>query len=83
MREDLRDGSVRLRGREVGRLGERERSLLRRRHYGFVFQFGQLLAEGTAEEVRNHPEVVRAYLGEEVDDPVVQAMEHALEELAD
>ncbi|MBO1753402.1 ABC transporter ATP-binding protein [Actinotalea sp. BY-33] len=38
-------GTVTLRGREVGTLGERERSLLRRRHYGFVFQFGQLLSE--------------------------------------
>ena len=27
------------------RLSDRERSLLRRRHYGFVFQFGQLLSE--------------------------------------
>jgi len=44
------EGSVRLRGREVADLGERERSLLRRRHYGFVFQFGQLLSELTAAE---------------------------------
>ncbi|WNB85860.1 ABC transporter ATP-binding protein [Cellulomonas sp. ATA003] len=43
-------GSVRLRGREVADLNERERSLLRRRHYGFVFQFGQLLSELTAAE---------------------------------
>ncbi len=44
------EGSVRLRGRDVGRLNERERSLLRRRHYGFVFQFGQLLPELPAVE---------------------------------
>ena len=43
-------GTVQLRGRDVARLGERERSLLRRRHYGFVFQFGQLLPELPAVE---------------------------------
>lgn len=43
-------GTIVLRGREIGRLGERERSLLRRRHFGFVFQFGQLLAELPAVE---------------------------------
>ena len=43
-------GTVQLRGREVAALGDRERSLLRRRHYGFVFQFGQLLAELPADE---------------------------------
>lgn len=43
-------GSVRLRGQEVASLGERDRSLLRRRSYGFVFQFGQLLSELPAQE---------------------------------
>ncbi|MBO3083112.1 ABC transporter ATP-binding protein [Cellulomonas fengjieae] len=38
-------GTVALDGQEVGRLSDRERSLLRRRRYGFVFQFGQLLSE--------------------------------------
>ena len=38
-------GTVALDGREVGGLSDRERSLLRRQHYGFVFQFGQLLSE--------------------------------------
>ena len=38
-------GTVALDGREVGGLSDRERSLLRRKHYGFVFQFGQLLSE--------------------------------------
>jgi putative ABC transport system ATP-binding protein len=44
------DGAVRLHGREVSRGSERERSLLRREHYGFVFQFGQLLPELPAVE---------------------------------
>jgi putative ABC transport system ATP-binding protein len=43
-------GSVVLQGREVGGLNERERSLLRRERYGFVFQFGQLLDELPAVE---------------------------------
>jgi putative ABC transport system ATP-binding protein len=43
-------GTVALRGRDVSTLSDRERSLLRRRHYGFVFQFGQLLSELPAQE---------------------------------
>jgi putative ABC transport system ATP-binding protein len=43
-------GSVTLRGQDVSLLNERERSLLRRQHYGFVFQFGQLLSELPADE---------------------------------
>ncbi|WP_199423258.1 ABC transporter ATP-binding protein [Actinotalea solisilvae] len=43
-------GEVTLEGRAVGALSDRERSLLRRAHYGFVFQFGQLLPELPAEE---------------------------------
>ena len=34
--------------------------------YVYCLNFGQMLAEGRPEEVRNHPEVVRAYLGEDV-----------------
>ena len=64
------DGSVRLRGREVGRLSERERSLLRRRHYGFVLQFGQLLAELPADE---NVALTPMLLGT----PRKQAIEHA------
>ncbi len=44
------EGAVLLRGADLSRLSERERSLLRRKHYGFVFQFGQLLAELPAQE---------------------------------
>ena len=43
-------GNIALRGREMTSLSERERSLLRREHFGFVFQFGQLLAELPAVE---------------------------------
>lgn len=43
-------GTVALRGRPVHVLDERERSLLRRTSYGFVFQNGQLLPELPAVE---------------------------------
>jgi branched-chain amino acid transport system ATP-binding protein len=38
--------------------------------YVYCLNFGELLAEGVPEDVRGHPEVVRAYLGEDVDDEV-------------
>jgi len=37
-------------GRRVDTMGEKERSALRRERFGFVFQFGQLVPELTAEE---------------------------------
>ena len=43
-------GVVTLDGRPVQGLSEKERSLLRRSRYGFVFQFGQLLPELSALE---------------------------------
>jgi putative ABC transport system ATP-binding protein len=43
-------GEVRFAGRRVDTLGEAERSALRRDRFGFVFQFGQLVPELTAEE---------------------------------
>ncbi|MDQ6728226.1 MAG: ABC transporter ATP-binding protein [Actinomycetota bacterium] len=43
-------GEVRFAGRRVDAMGERERSALRRDHFGFVFQFGQLVPELTAIE---------------------------------
>jgi putative ABC transport system ATP-binding protein len=43
-------GEVRFGGRRVDTLAEGERSALRRDKFGFVFQFGQLVPELTAEE---------------------------------
>lgn len=43
-------GEVRLDGRRIDTMGERERTALRRRRFGFVFQSGHLLAELPAEE---------------------------------
>ncbi|WP_369240159.1 ABC transporter ATP-binding protein [Streptomyces sp. R21] len=44
------DGQVLLRGERVDNLGENRLSALRRKRFGFVFQFGQLLPELPAEE---------------------------------
>jgi putative ABC transport system ATP-binding protein len=43
-------GEVWYAGRRLDTLAERERSALRRNRFGFVFQFGQLVPELTAEE---------------------------------
>jgi putative ABC transport system ATP-binding protein len=43
-------GEVQFDGRQIETLGEGERSTLRRDRFGFVFQFGQLVPELTAEE---------------------------------
>jgi putative ABC transport system ATP-binding protein len=43
-------GEIHFAGRRVDTLGETERSTLRRDRFGFVFQFGQLVPELTAEE---------------------------------
>ena len=43
-------GEIHFDGRRLDTLGEEERSALRRTHFGFVFQFGQLVPELTAEE---------------------------------
>ena len=43
-------GEVRFAGARVDTLGEAARSALRRDRFGFVFQFGQLVPELTAEE---------------------------------
>jgi putative ABC transport system ATP-binding protein len=44
------DGQVLLRGERIDKLGENRLSALRRKRFGFVFQFGQLLPELPAEE---------------------------------
>jgi len=51
--------------------------------YVYCLNFGEVLAEGRPEEVRNHPEVIVAYLGDEADNPVVQAVESELESLVE
>jgi putative ABC transport system ATP-binding protein len=43
-------GEVWFHGQRIDTLGEEARSTLRRDHFGFVFQFGQLVPELTAEE---------------------------------
>jgi putative ABC transport system ATP-binding protein len=43
-------GEIRFGGRRIDTLGENDRSALRRDRFGFVFQFGQLVPELTAEE---------------------------------
>ena len=43
-------GEIRFDGRRIDAMGEAERSALRRDDFGFVFQFGQLVPELTAEE---------------------------------
>jgi branched-chain amino acid transport system ATP-binding protein len=50
--------------------------------YVYCLDFGELLAEGTANEVRNHPQVVAAYLGEDPE-PEVVALEQQLEKLVE
>ena len=43
-------GEIHIAGQRIDRLGETERSALRRDRFGFVFQFGQLVPELTAAE---------------------------------
>ena len=40
--------------------------------YVYVLNFGKLLAEGDPDHVRNHPEVVAAYLGGEAPEALAE-----------
>jgi branched-chain amino acid transport system ATP-binding protein len=48
----------------------------------YCLDFGQLLTHGSPQEVRNHPQVVAAYLGEDPD-PVAVALEAQLDALVE
>jgi branched-chain amino acid transport system ATP-binding protein len=50
--------------------------------YVYCLDFGQLLTHGLPNDVRNHPQVVAAYLGEDPD-PIVVELEHQLEALVE
>ncbi|HLF44029.1 MAG TPA: ABC transporter ATP-binding protein [Acidimicrobiia bacterium] len=43
-------GEVTYQGTRIDQLGQRERTLVRRRHFGFVFQFGSLVPDLTVAE---------------------------------
>lgn len=51
--------------------------------YVYCLNFGQLLAEGLPDEVRNHPQVVTAYLGEDAESPEMEVVEATIETLLD
>jgi branched-chain amino acid transport system ATP-binding protein len=51
--------------------------------YVYCLNFGQLLAEGLPDDVRNHPQVVTAYLGEDAEAPELRAVEGRIESLLD
>jgi len=58
-------GSVEVEGTELTRMGERDRTLFRRRHIGFVFQFFNLLPTLTVEENLLLPFELTGRVGEE------------------
>jgi branched-chain amino acid transport system ATP-binding protein len=51
--------------------------------YVYCLNFGEMLAEGSPDAVRNHPQVVAAYIGEDVEDPTVQAISAQLDSLVE
>lgn len=65
------EGTVRLGGRELGELSDRETARLRNRHVGFVFQFHHLLRDFSALENVMVPRLIGG-------DPPARARERAL-----
>ena len=50
--------------------------------YVYCLNFGELLTDGLPDDVRNHPQVVAAYLGEDPD-PLAVALEAQLDEIVE
>jgi branched-chain amino acid transport system ATP-binding protein len=50
--------------------------------YVYCLDFGQLLTHGLPNDVRNHPQVIAAYLGDDPD-PAAMALEHQLDSLVE
>jgi branched-chain amino acid transport system ATP-binding protein len=50
--------------------------------YVYCLDFGQLLTDGLPNDVRNHPQVIAAYLGEDPD-PIALELEHQLDSLVE
>jgi branched-chain amino acid transport system ATP-binding protein len=48
----------------------------------YCLDFGQLVTDGPPQDVRNHPQVIAAYLGEDPD-PAAVALEAQLDELVE
>lgn len=74
--DSVTEGSIELMGRDMAAVGDAERSLLRNRHLGFVYQFHHLLPEFTALDNVAMPLYIRRT-------PKAEAQERAAAVLAD
>jgi len=68
-------GAIRFQGRDLGALGERERTLIRNREMGFVFQFHHLLPEFSTLENVAMPGFIAGLSRREALDTARQALE--------